>query len=35
VLPMIITAGVVATAAKAFRYDADLQELQGNVPATV
>ena len=35
VLPMIITAGVVAIAAKAFRYDADLQELQRNVPATV
>ena len=35
VLPFVITIGVVATAAKAFRYDADLQELQRNVPATV
>src|SRR5882724_1145602 len=32
VLPFVITVGVVATAAKAFRYDDEAHESRGNVP---
>ena len=35
VLPFVITIGVVATAAKAFRYDDEAHESRGHVPATV
>jgi len=35
VLPFLITIGVVATAAKAFRYDDEAHESQGHVPATI
>jgi uncharacterized membrane protein YoaK (UPF0700 family) len=34
-LPFLITIGVVATAAKAFRYDDEAHESRGPVPATV
>jgi uncharacterized membrane protein YoaK (UPF0700 family) len=35
VLPFVITIGVVATAAKAFRHDDEAHESQGNVPLAV
>jgi uncharacterized membrane protein YoaK (UPF0700 family) len=35
VLPFVITIGVVATAAKAFRYDDEAHESRGHVPATI
>jgi Predicted membrane protein len=35
VLPFVITIGVVAMAAKAFRYDDEAHESRGHVPATV
>src|SRR6476620_7288305 len=35
VLPLIIAAGVVATAASTFRYDDEAHESRGHVPATV